>query len=46
MTFDRPVKTARRVTLDEQPLDAVHHDGAQVHLDVKAKQIITVEVTV
>ena len=46
LTFDRPVKTARLVNLDEQPLDAVYHGGSQVHLDVKAKQIITVEVTV
>ncbi len=46
LTFDRPVKTARRVTLDEQPLGDVEYDGPQVRLDVKARQIVTVEVTV
>ncbi len=46
LTFDRPVKTARRVNLDEQPLGDVQYGGSQVHLDVKAKQIVTVDVTV
>ncbi len=46
LTFDRPVQMARLVNLDEQPFGEVYFIGPQISLDLKPKQIITVEMMV
>lgn len=44
LSFDRPLRSARLVDLDEQPVADLATDGVNITLAAKAKRIMTVEV--